>query len=423
MVPLSTEPVHCDVLVAGGGAAGIGAALGARAAGASVLLLEHGDQLGGKATNAMVGTVCGALLRSFGDHAQWAIRDPLRSLCERLMERSATKPERGTDGLWYLPYRIAAFDEVATEILSNVGVRIHRQAFVGACDHSAGSIIKVSARSQDGAYTIVPKAVVDSSGNAHVSMICKAEIIREEEYQAPTQVFFVGGVKVDRVEGLELVIARALLRAADAGLEAAEAIGHVGVLHGSHHQASLGLKVTLKHRVKGDDDFHALNARGKQAALQVLSVLNNGTDVFKSAYVQEMAPTIGVRTEQRPLGKHVLTETEVLSATKPLDGVAVGAWPIEHWGDGRGADMQWLPEGEHYSVPAGALTSASLNNLYFGGRGISATEMAIASARVIGTCLGTGYAAGMLAAYRALGKPQSEAIERLRSEQLPKSAP
>ncbi|MBK7555218.1 MAG: FAD-dependent oxidoreductase [Flavobacteriales bacterium] len=70
-------------------------------------------------------------------------------------------------------------------------------------------------------------------------------------------------------------------------------------------------------------------------------------------------------------------------------------------------------------IPAGALESAAIEGLYFAGRGISASEMAIASARVIGTCLSTGYAAGMLAAYHALGKSRDEAIARLRAEQLP----
>jgi len=51
-----------------------------------------------------------------------------------------------------------------------------------------------------------------------------------------------------------------------------------------------------------------------------------------------------------------------------------------------------------YWISAGMLVSRHLDNLFFAGRGLSATEAAMASARVIGTCLGTGYAAGSLAA-------------------------
>jgi len=56
--------------------------------------------------------------------------------------------------------------------------------------------------------------------------------------------------------------------------------------------------------------------------------------------------------------------------------------------------------------------------LFFAGKLISASEKAIASARVIGTCLGTGYAAGVLAAYKALGNSESEAISFIQSQML-----
>ncbi|MEO8068404.1 MAG: FAD-dependent oxidoreductase [Flavobacteriales bacterium] len=413
------RPEERDVLIVGGGAAGCGAAMALQQAGVSYLVLEQRSDVGGAATQAMVGTICGAMLRSASETPQWVLRDRLRSFCERVMERSSTGPEHATDGLWYLPYRIDALQRIAREVLSGADDSLRTGAFVSACETHGNGIGVAQVRGEKGQWCIAPKAVVDCTGNGHVSTLCGADVIREPEYQAPTRIMFLDGVKAERTEGLEFVIQRAMIRAAGAGWEADEPIGHVGMVHGSHRQASLGVKVTLKHRVSGDEDFQALNAQGRRAALYVLKVLRHWTEVFKEATVREMAPATGVRTEQRPVGKHILTEGEVLNAAKPADGVAVGAWPIEHWGDGPGADMQWFPEGEHYLIPAGALTSVSIDGLYFAGRGISATEMAVASARVMGTCLGTGYAAGMLAAYRALGWSGTEAIEKLRKEQLP----
>jgi hypothetical protein len=69
-------------------------------------------------------------------------------------------------------------------------------------------------------------------------------------------------------------------------------------------------------------------------------------------------------------------------------------------------------------VPAGCLRVAGVDGLFVAGRAISATERAVASARVIGTCLGTGYAAGRLAAAHALGRSADEAIAAVREEQV-----
>jgi hypothetical protein len=59
--------------------------------------------------------------------------------------------------------------------------------------------------------------------------------------------------------------------------------------------------------------------------------------------------------------------------------------------------MNYFAENDFYTIPSQSLISSKLTNLFFAGRNISATEKAIASARVIGTCLQTGFAAGALA--------------------------
>jgi len=80
--------------------------------------------------------------------------------------------------------------------------------------------------------------------------------------------------------------------------------------------------------------------------------------------------------------------------------------------------MSYFKVNDYYLIPAGALVSKHLNNLFFGGRTISATERAIASARVIGTCLSTGYAAGVLAAEFAREGVWKTAIEKIRAKQV-----
>ena len=100
------------------------------------------------------------------------------------------------------------------------------------------------------------------------------------------------------------------------------------------------------------------------------------------------------------------------------DAVANGSWPIEEWVQHRRVSMSYFNEHDYYQVPAACLQSASIQNLFFAGRNISATEKAIASARVMGICLQTGYAAGCLAAAFANNQPQNEAVKQVQNGQL-----
>ena len=91
---------------------------------------------------------------------------------------------------------------------------------------------------------------------------------------------------------------------------------------------------------------------------------------------------------------------------------------MEIWSQAKRVELHALPEGDYYDIPAGSLISSGIDNLYFGGRCISATDMAIASARVIGTCLQTGYAAGKLASSKIKGQSTEQAILQLQREQF-----
>ena len=83
-----------------------------------------------------------------------------------------------------------------------------------------------------------------------------------------------------------------------------------------------------------------------------------------------------------------------MNCIKHEDAICNGAWPVEYWRTGnKKVEMTWFAENDFYTIPAGCLLSSEKENLFFGGKIISAEEKAIASARVIGTCLGTGFAA------------------------------
>jgi hypothetical protein len=103
------------------------------------------------------------------------------------------------------------------------------------------------------------------------------------------------------------------------------------------------------------------------------------------------------RDGMKAKGVYVLSGQDVLNAKKFSDTAARGCWPVEKWNLAGNLDIRYLPEGEYYDIPEQSLRIPGIKNLMIAGKCISADNDAIASARVIGSCLATGEAAAKLA--------------------------
>ena len=129
-----------------------------------------------------------------------------------------------------------------------------------------------------------------------------------------------------------------------------------------------------------------------------------------------MASQLGIRSGRRIRGRATLADREVLDARKSPQGIARGCWPMERWGNGPRPEMTFFNERDYYEIPLDCLRPAELDNMLAAGRCFSASAGAMSSARVIGTALATGWAAGTTAAFQALGRPPEEAVEAIRKQ-------
>lgn len=406
-----------DVLIVGGGAAGIAAAAGASACGVSVMLLERHSYLGGKATAAMVGTVCGAYFRSESKTASYVMNGFPKYFVDELKTAGKTEPAVFSEGLHFLPYDVFAFKLVCDGILDKNKVETFHHTVLSGCNCSESSIDSVEAISLDRKIMVDPKAVVDCTGEALVSTLCNLEILEDENYQAPAAVFSMENVEAGEQFKLNLEMGRCIRRAMDAG-PANPVFERVSIIPGSLKDGRVHLKIGfLKRAGNSVNRTSEIERFGRKTVGEVSDFLVKHVAAFRNARLGAVAPEVGIRTGRRPMGKYVLQGKDVLQCRKFDDGIANGAWPIEFWGDDKRVRMTYFDRNDYYQIPSGALMSNTLNNLFFAGRNISATENAIASARVIGTCLGTGYAAGKMAAFFVLGKDMNEAVAEIRKEQ------
>ena len=393
--------ITCDVLVVGGGAAGVAAAAAAGRAGARVVLAERYGFLGGLATAAQVGTVCGLYLRDTTAAAPTPVAEgfPLE-FAGRLQSASASQPLRVDRGLWILPYAPPDFARVADEIIGETkSITLMLHTTVADVRVEAKRIRQVGALAWNERVALQPAVVVDCTGEATAAALGGAAAEQGGTDQSPALVFVLENVAAGAVAGGLLELRRELRRAVERG-ELPALCERISLVPGSDRPSACVLKLGL---LPADPELAGWQqitrwereARGWLAPL--VNVLTEQVAGFRNARLAAVAPQLGVRSGRRIVGRRRLTDAEVLAARKDPAAVARGAWPMERWGAGPRPEMTYFAERDFYDVPLDCLRPAELDNVWVAGRCLAAEAGAMTSARVIGTALATGWAAGTAA--------------------------
>src|ERR1017187_1428510 len=216
---MSTTTLTCDVLVIGGGAAGVAAATAAGRAGARVVLLERYGFLGGLATTAQVGTICGLYLRDTTEAEATPVAGGFANeFAARLQSASSTKPLRVDQGLWVLPYSPPAFARVADAVVNesgNVTVILHTTVAEARAENSRMNLVRALAWNEP--LNFSPTAVVDCTGEATVAALAGANSENGGTDQSPALVFVLENVEPSLAERGLLEVRRELRRAVEAG--------------------------------------------------------------------------------------------------------------------------------------------------------------------------------------------------------------
>jgi hypothetical protein len=394
---LAPEIIHCDVLVAGGGSAGIAAATAASRKGVSVILLEKNGFMGGKATAAYVGTICGLYYRSENPVARYVSDGFAYEFAEKLKFKSDTSPISNKSGLHFLPYKPFDFKILCDEYAHSENIKVFFHSVVSEVEKDKDEIISVNVVSSDRLITIKPKVIIDCTGEALLSLLSEAPILENDLYQAAAQVFSMERVKASSEANLSMIIMKEIQKAISEGT-LSENYANVSVVPGSLTDTQVYLKIGLSEKIGNEvNKITPVEFTARKMITVVAAFLKDKTEAFKNSHIGDIASEAGVRTGKRHKGKYILTKDDVLKGTKNSHSAGKGAWPIEFWEPGKRVKMDFFEMENYYDIPKDCLVSTEIKNLLFAGRNISATEEAIASARVIGTCLQTGYTAGEMA--------------------------
>lgn len=398
-LPIIATP---DVLVCGGGLAGIGAAVAAARQGARTMLVERNGFAGGFFT-AIIGSAfdgfvdertgapvvggivfemlerMGVIQPGQGPHLRYNVNGDL-SFVEMHPDRVIPRcdPER--------------FKRAADAILLEAGVELLYHTQVADVLTTQGHIDAVLVSNKAGLVAIKPQVVIDCTGDGDVAAWAGAPYAKAEPLQ-PMSLHF-------RVAYLEP--SYDLRRRCAAVLLAAHQRGELGLYAGPYPATFSGRDVYFNAtRTPGDNtnpaDWTRAEIQGRRDAWQMFELWQAALPEFADAYFMTSGPVAGARESRRIVGDYELTGEDVRLGRRHDDVVVLGAWRLDrHPPDKPGYhDIPWTPP---YDIPYRTLLPQGVENLLVAGRCHSATSEALASSRVTATAMGMGQAAGLAAA-------------------------
>lgn len=416
---MEREAERCDVAIVGGGSAGIAAAIACGRQGASVCIIERSPRLGGAATNASVGTICGLSLcgASLARSPEFDNPGLAAEFGEQLATLSHTTLTRNSAGLSYLPYTPNSFETVSETLLYGAGVvRILLNTSLIRATRTEDSFL-LSIQEQAGRTRLIQsRACIDCSGDAALAQSLGASTIESSLRQAAAQVFSLLNVPSESEDLLGLELRKSLREGVLNGALPEDA-SYVSLVPGSLSEDSVRCKLALPSNVQ---DSERDTWRGEALRLITLAVkhLRSHCPGLSNVTLGALAPMVGIRSGRRGVGLETLTQDDIIHSKRSPTGIALGFWPIELWESPNRPTILWPEQYAPYEIPLGALCSAHQPGLYFGGRCISASDHAIGSARVIGTCLSTGYAAGRAAVGFIRKEAHASLVDEIRATQV-----
>jgi hypothetical protein len=395
--PSRQTPVYGDyeVVVVGGGPAGMAAAIAAGRSGRSTICIERYGFCGGAGTAAGLSTFCGLHAVVHGEHKQ-IVHGIADDILERIQRMDGLNQPHLTiqNQILAQAYDISAFKIAADELLAEANVHVLFHSFatgaVMASDHrieARGRIfIDGSGDGDLSAWAGVPYEVGDGVGNMLY----------------PSTMFRINGVDPAKAGRAWELVPKLMEEAEQRGRSFPRKKPIVRPQRNPiEWRANLTqIKNPSGTAVSGIDarELSYGEVEGRRQCWDVFQFIKENTPGFENAYIVEIAPQIGIRETRRVRGEYLLTEDDILGCANFADTIGVQGWPVEAHIKG---DVKFVfaPRDSRgfNEIPYRIIVPQKVDNLLVAGRCASMSHEGQSSARVSGPCFIMGQAAGTAA--------------------------
>ncbi|MEM4141060.1 MAG: FAD-dependent oxidoreductase [Nitrososphaeria archaeon] len=403
-------PTHeSEVVVVGGGPAGIAAAIASARNGAKTLLIERYGFVGGMATAGLVGPFMTSYSLDGSEQIIKGIFDELVTRMEQL--GGAIHPSKVRAGTPYSAFLVYGHDHVtpfdaetlkivAFDMLREAGVKMLLHTYFVDTVTENGSIKYVVFVNKAGLQAVHPKIVVDCTGDADVAFSAGVPCQKgrgSNGLMQPVSMFFrIRNVNTKKLS--EYIAAHPGERPFSKLVEEAKKKGDFPIARDAvllFHTPKEGealVNVSRIHYIDGTnpDDLTKAEIEGRKQVMLLIDFFKKYIPGLENVELVQIAPQIGIRETRHILGEY----------SKEFDDViGLNSFPIDiHSLTGVVGRFEGPKNNKYYEIPYRILLPANINNLLVGGRCVSATHEAAGSLRVMPPCFVTGQAAGTAAA-------------------------
>ena len=386
-----------DLIVVGGGFAGVASAISSAREGAKVLLVEKGNALGGASVNMLVNPFMPTKTEIDGEMVDLS-QGIFATIKQRLLQNNA---------LLNIAFLEEELKFILNDMIEEYGIDLLFHAYLCGVNKNGKKIKSISFATVSGIVECEADYFIDATGDASLAFLagCPTLLGREEDNlcQPMTLCFRLGNVDVDKFyasrEKLKIAHEQALKNGELINPRENVLVFKTPISNVLHFNTTRVVKLNPT------SPAHLTKAEviARKQVKEIYEFMKQHADGLENSYLMMTAHEIGIRESRKIVGEYVLTEKDCRNFTLFEDSICACNYSIDiHNPEGTGTVFDKFPEGKYYTIPYRSLMSKDIDNMLVAGRCISSDHGAQASYRIMPTvcCIGEGAGTAMALAVK-----------------------